>query len=306
MSDEGATILIVDDEPQNLHLLGELLRDKYEVLIATRGLEAIKRAHSDTPPDLILLDIMMPEMDGYQVCRELQADPVTSNIPIIFITAKDDVLDETEGLAVGAIDYITKPFSPAIVQARVRIHLKLKAQADMLARLSMQDGLTGLFNRRKFDHYLEDEWRRATRTGDFFSIVMIDVDHFKQYNDNYGHGAGDECLREVAAALSSVVHRSSDIVARYGGEEFAALLPGTDSDNSMYIGERFRQQIEALKIEHQYSSVSEYITVSVGVATCIPKEQIKSRSLLEAADSMLYNAKNNGRNCVVGNNIEQL
>ena len=302
---QGATILIVDDEPQNLHLLGELLREEHEVLVAINGKEALKRARSDTPPDLILLDIMMPEMDGLQVCRELQDDLATRNIPLIFITAKDEVEDETEGLEAGAVDYITKPFSPAIVKARVRTHLKLKAQADLLANLSMLDGLTGLPNRRQFDQRLDSEWRRLTRIAGAFTIVMMDVDHFKLYNDHYGHLSGDECLRQVAAALASVVHRSADIVARYGGEEFVALLPTTDAAHGLEIAEQFRHRVEALGLTHQHSSAADCVTISIGVATCTPGEHSDPQALLQCADGMLYRAKEEGRNRIVSGTLDE-
>ncbi len=293
---ERATILIVDDEPQNLHLLGELLMADHEVLAATSGEEAINRVQSSTPPDLILLDIMMPDMNGIQVCRKLKEDPITTDIPIIFITAMDDVKDETEGLAAGAVDYITKPFSPAILKARVKTHLKLKAQTDMLTKLSMVDGLTGIPNRRQFDLRIAQEWRRLTRSGEHLTLIMIDVDHFKQYNDNYGHAAGDQCLRQVAKALHGVIHRAEDLVARYGGEEFVGLLPGVNEDNSLIIGEWFRRAIEDSQIEHKFSSVSDVVTVSLGIATCRPKDHTTPEKLMKASDHALYTSKKSGRN----------
>ncbi len=299
LGDKRATILIVDDEPLNLRLLGSLLRDEHEILVATNGREAMDRACSETPLDLILLDVMMPGMDGYQVCRALKADPCTENIPVIFVTVKDDVAAEAEGLAIGAVDYITKPVSPPIVQARVRTHLKLKAMTDRLTHLSALDGLTGLSNRRQLDKRLDEEWRRITRSGGPFSIVMMDVDHFKQYNDDYGHSVGDECLRQVAITLQAVVHRSADMVARYGGEEFVALLPAVGATDGLLLGERFRQQVEALGLEHRTSSAGSCVTISVGVATCIPKVGDDSTVLLEAADRMLYDAKKSGRNRVM-------
>jgi diguanylate cyclase (GGDEF)-like protein len=300
MTSERDTVLVVDDEPQNVRLLGQLLREEHEVIIATNGAEALRRADSEHPPDLILLDVMMPGMDGWDVCRELKTNPVTAGIPIIFVTARDDVTDEAKGLAAGAVDYITKPFSPEIVRARVRTHLTLKSQADRLASLTAIDDLTGLANRRRLNQRLEQEWRRAARTGDPLTVVMMDVDHFKQYNDNYGHGAGDDCLRRVAQALDSVVHRTADLVARYGGEEFMAILPATSAEDGVRIGERFRQAVEALYLEHGYSATSGNITISVGVATRVPMARGAPNALLEEADRMLYTAKGKGRNCVVG------
>jgi diguanylate cyclase (GGDEF)-like protein len=300
MKEKRTTVLIVDDEPQNIHLLVDALCDEHELIVATSAWEAIKRADSQNPPDLILLDVMMPEMDGWDVCHELKANPTTESIPIIFVTTRDDVMDEAKGLAAGAVDYITKPFSPEIVRARVHTHLALKAQADMLASLSAIDDLTGLPNRRRFNQRMEEEWRRATRTGSSVTVVMMDVDHFKQYNDNYGHGTGDDCLRRVAQALRKVVHRAADVVARYGGEEFAAILPATGAEDGMQVAERFRQAVNSLRLEHGYSSTNEFITISVGVATCVPGLREKPHDLLETADRMLYEAKGKGRNCVVG------
>jgi diguanylate cyclase (GGDEF)-like protein len=301
MSELRDTILIVDDEPQNLHLLGGILREEHEVIIATSGREAIRRVCSETSPDLILLDIVMPDMDGLDVCRELKANPATEGIPIIFITARDKVADEAEGFAVGAVDYIAKPFSADIVRARVRTHLTLKRQADKLASLTVIDELTGLPNRRRFNQRLEDEWKRAVRSGKALTLVMIDVDHFKRYNDNYGHSAGDDCLRYVARALDKVVQRAADMVARYGGEEFVAILPDTNAIQGLQVGERFCDTISALQLEHKYSPSGKHITISVGVATCIPTMHIRSQTLLEMADNMLYKAKRKGRNCVVTN-----
>jgi diguanylate cyclase (GGDEF)-like protein len=303
MTDKHATVLIVDDEPQNLHLLVDALRKEHELIVATSGREAVQRVDSNNPPDLILLDVVMPEMDGWDVCRQLKANPMTEGIPIIFVTSRDDVVDEAKGLAAGAVDYITKPFSPEIVRARVRTHLTLKSQADTLASLSVIDELTGMPNRRHFNQRMEEEWRRATRTSSPVTLVMMDVDHFKQYNDNYGHGAGDECLRCVAQALGSVIHRTADMVARYGGEEFAAILPATDEAQGMQIAERFRQAVNALALKHGYSSTNEFITISVGVATCVPQLQEAQHNLLQAADRMLYEAKGRGRNCVVGGHL---
>ncbi|MES9939233.1 MAG: diguanylate cyclase [Candidatus Thiodiazotropha sp. 6PLUC2] len=303
MTDKRATVLIVDDEPQNLHLLVDALRMEHELIVATSGREAIERVDLHNPPDLILLDVVMPEMDGWDVCRKLKANPMTEGIPIIFVTSRDEVVDEAKGLAAGAVDYITKPFSPEIVRARVRTHLTLKSQADTLASLSNIDDLTGMPNRRHFNRCLEEEWRRATRTSSPVTLVMMDVDHFKQYNDNYGHGAGDECLRRVAQALGTVIHRTADMVARYGGEEFAAILPATDEAHGMQIAERFRQAVNALGLEHGYSSTNEFITISVGVATCVPQLHEEPHNLLQASDRMLYEAKGRGRNCVAGGHL---
>jgi diguanylate cyclase (GGDEF)-like protein len=290
-------VLIVDDTPSNILVLGEELKSDYEVFVATSGESALKVA-SATLPDLILLDIVMAEMDGYEVYRRLQANEDTRKIPVIFITAMNAEEEETRGLAMGAVDYITKPFRLPIVRARVRTHLELKRKTDMLESLSYRDGLTGVFNRRQFDVVIESEWKRALRFGDPLSVILIDIDSFKPYNDNYGHLFGDECLKVVALALSSTLRRSTDFFARYGGEEFVVVLPKTPLDKALIVAESIRCTVLDLRIEHAYSVVAPYVTVSLGVASTIPSRAIDHRQLLGAADNALYRAKEAGRNTI--------
>ncbi|MCX7966849.1 MAG: PleD family two-component system response regulator [Syntrophorhabdaceae bacterium] len=292
---ERQKILIVDDKPSNIMVLGEELKRDYDIYIATNGEMAIKKAISN-PPDLILLDIVMPGMDGYDVCKQLKENEITKNIPIIFITAKNTDEDEAKGLSIGAVDYITKPFSIPIVKARVKTHLELKRKTDILESLSFRDGLTGIFNRRQLENVLSNEWKRAARKGEPISLLFIDIDYFKAYNDYYGHVAGDECLKMVAKALTTSLRRSTDFVARYGGEEFAVILPETDIDNSLIIAEKFRNTIIELKIEHKFSKVEPYLTISIGVATTYPTRDSEYKLLIEVADNVLYEAKNSGRN----------
>ena len=222
------TVLIVDDAPANIEVLSEALSDEYEVLFATSGQDALDVA-AEQHPDLILLDVMMPEMDGYEVCTRLKGDTKTQTIPIIFVTAMDHEEEETKGLNVGAIDYLAKPIRPAIVRARVRNHLELKRYRDNLECLSSTDGLTGIANRRRFDEFLDREWLRARRCQTPLSLILMDIDLFKGYNDHYGHLAGDDCLRHLAREMTACLRRPTDLVARYGGEEFACLLPDTDA-----------------------------------------------------------------------------
>ena len=203
MNDQGKQekLLIVDDEPRNIRILNETLRSSYRIFSANNGQEALEVA-TVVQPDLVLLDIKMPGMDGYDVCRTMQATPLLRSIPIIFVTALSGEEDESTGLALGAVDYITKPFRPAIVRQRVGIHLELKRQRDQLSRLCRADGLTGILNRRAFDELLDLEWRRAIRSGNQLSLAMIDVDRFKEFNDTFGHPTGDDCLRRVAQTLA--------------------------------------------------------------------------------------------------------
>lgn len=295
---EKQTVLIVDDAPANIKVLGEALKQDYRVRVATVGPKGLEIARSSSPPDLILLDIIMPDMDGYEVCRRLKASKHTRDIPVIFITGKSDEADETRGLTLGAVDYITKPFSLPIMKARVKTHMELKRHRDLLEDLSALDGLTGIPNRRRFDEFLTREWRRSVREPAMLSVVIIDIDFFKAFNDTYGHGAGDDCLKKVARTLSQNVKRPTDFVARYGGEEFVCLLPGTDLEGAHQVAENMRRAVEVLKIPHLQSSVADHVTVSLGVAVTIPARDGNPGALIEGADRSLYRAKGKGRNQV--------
>ncbi|MCP4352398.1 MAG: diguanylate cyclase [Desulfobacterales bacterium] len=291
-------ILIVDDVPENIKILGQALKYDYRVSFATNGEDALKIAMSDDPCDLILLDIIMPGIDGYEVCERLRANKSTKNVPVIFITSINEVKAETKGLEIGAVDYITKPFSMPIVKARVRTHLELKRHRDMLENLSSLDGLTGIPNRRRFDEVLKLEWKNSIREARLLSLIMIDIDYFGAYNNNYGHLAGDDCLKQVAQVLSNSLNRPKDFVGRYGGEEFSAVLPGTDNEGSVFVAEMMRQKIESMKIPHACSPVKNYITISLGTATIIPSDNFQPVVLIEGSDEALYKAKKGGRNQV--------
>ncbi len=299
-SSEKPTVLIVDDQPPNIQALARLLKENYHILVAADGPRALELASGDKAPDVILLDIMMPEMDGYEVCRRLKNDPKTKDIPVIFVTARGDSEDEAMGLDLGAVDYIAKPFNNAVVKARVRTHVQLKIRTDLLEKLAMVDGLTGIANRRSFDQSLKLEWSRAARFGNPVSVVMMDIDHFKAYNDNYGHGAGDECLQRVAEALRSVIRRPTDHIARYGGEEFVALLPETDDQGAARMAEAFRRTVFDLGLPHAFSPIAPHVTISVGHATRPGAPDHAPQMLLEAADQALFKAKEAGRNRVAG------
>jgi diguanylate cyclase (GGDEF)-like protein len=241
----------------------------------------------------------MPDMDGYEVCRRLKAHPRTRNVPVIFITALNEESDETHGLEVGAIDYISKPISAPIVKARVRNHLELKRYRDILENLSTLDGLTGIANRRRLDECLTQEWLRGRRNQSPLSVCLLDIDFFKRFNDRYGHAAGDDCLRRVALALASVTRRAADLVARYGGEEFVCVLPDTDAAGAALLADRCRAAVAALAIPHVESNAAKHVTVSGGVATETPTDESSPAHLLEAADRLLYQAKHAGRNRIL-------
>ena len=291
-----ATILVVDDTPANLSLMSSLLKDTYKVKVANSGERALEIAQSDTPPDLILLDIMMPGMDGYEVCRRLKAREATKDIPIIFITAMADVENESMGFALGAVDYISKPFNKAVVKARIRVHMQLKRQSRLLENLVFLDALTEIPNRRALDQTFAQEWARSLRSGSPLSYILIDIDLFKQFNDHYGHGSGDECLARVAKALHGCVQRPGDCLGRYGGEEFAAILANTDMDQALQVAQNFHACVATLQIPHAHSSVAELVTISIGVATTHPVADQDLQMLSETADRMLYSAKNTGKN----------
>jgi diguanylate cyclase (GGDEF)-like protein len=291
------TLLIVDDEKQNRALLTELLQEEYRIILAKDGRQALERAREHNP-DLILLDVLMPEMNGYGVIRELKNDDKTRNIPVIFITALDSAGDEERGLELGAVDYISKPFTPAIVRVRIRNHLQSVHQRRLLEKMAMLDSLTGIPNRRRFNEVLEQEWRRCMRDNVPLSLIVVDVDHFKAFNDSYGHTAGDEVLRRIASTLQTSVRRPGDFVARYGGEEFVMLLPGIDSEGARLLAEHARADIEAEHIPHAISDAAPWITISLGGATRIPQENGEIAELFCLADTWLYEAKHGGRNRV--------
>lgn len=297
-TDQRPTILIVDDSRDNVQVLASLFQADYAIKVALNGLEAIRIAETLPQPDLILLDVMMPVLDGHETCRRLKQVAATADIPVIFLTAMDQPDDEELGLALGAIDYIVKPIKPAIVKARVKNHLELKKLRDLLRDQSMLDGLTGLSNRRRFNQALTAEWSRAQRTGSSLSLVMVDIDYFKQFNDTYGHLAGDDCLKAVAGALQAAVKRSHDLVARWGGEEFCCLLPETNAAAAGGVAERMRQDVAKLQIEHQSSLTAAFLTISLGIAAIKPDKTAVLTAFLESADMALYQAKKNGKNQV--------
>ena len=296
MSERKQVILIVDDTPINLQILIEVLGEEYEIVFATNGKDALAMAEINQP-DLVLLDIQMPGMNGYEVCKALKSIPHQEGVSIIFLTAMSQPEDEIAGLKLGAVDYITKPFHPDIVRLRVRNQLELKRLRDIQTRFAMLDGLTGIANRRALDEHLGREWFRSLRSQAALSLIMLDVDFFKLYNDTYGHLAGDDCLKRVTAALLSSL-RASDFAARYGGEEFVTLLYESDKEGALVTAERIRAKVESLQIPHQSSQISPYVTVSLGMATFVPSEGSAPDHLINMADQMLYRAKNNGRNRV--------
>ena len=290
------TILVVDDMTTTLLLLHDLLKDTYEVKIAKSGTKALEILNAPNDIDLILLDVEMPDINGYEVCKRIKNNETIKNIPIIFITGRTSQEDEEYGLNLGAIDYITKPFNKAIVKLRIKNYLNLKIKNDMLEKLSMYDGLTNIRNRRFFDETFEKTFSEIKRDKKSLAVLMIDIDFFKPYNDNYGHGQGDETLRKVAKALEKTIKRASDFVARYGGEEFVILLKDINKDGVEAVANNLLNAVRELKITHEFSKIENYVTVSIGASFYNSSSDITKLELLLKADETLYNVKNSGRN----------
>ena len=290
-------ILIVDDSLVQASQLKSILEDEYEVSIAQTAEDGLSRVGSENF-SLILLDVVMPGMDGFTLLKKLQEEIITQSIPVILITSLSDAASEQRGLVLGAVDYITKPFKSLIVKARVNTHIKLYNYRRLAERQSMTDQLTGVANRRRYERYSAVKWHEATRLQIPFSICMFDIDHFKVYNDKFGHPAGDKVIAAVAKTVSSHLNRNTDFFARYGGEEFVSIILGSESEKVFAHLKRIRQAVEDLHIAHD-PSISEWVTVSVGGITVIPPVDGSYAYYLKVADTMLYDAKKHGRNKVV-------
>ena len=288
------TILITDDEKMNVDVLGGILAPMYNLLISRNGTRAIELAKQHSP-DLILLDVLMPDMTGFEVIEQLKGCKDTINIPVIFITGLTSAEDEEKGFILGAVDYITKPFKAAIVKARVNTHIRIVDQMRMIERIGLIDPLTKISNRRGFENRLELEWNRAIRERTPISVLMMDIDKFKNYNDTYGHQQGDVALRTFADTASKALLRSIDFVARWGGEEFIMLLPGTDVNGTVEVAERVRANIEKLVLPTE-AGVDTGITVSIGINTIVPVADDSTEVFIKKADQALYKAKESGRN----------
>jgi diguanylate cyclase (GGDEF)-like protein len=288
-------ILIVDDEKSNLTLLNRILSAEYTVFTAKSGEEALTRVKTDEP-DLILLDIIMPGMSGFDVLVQLKENEESSHIPVIIITGLGGEGDEEKGFSLGAVDYVVKPFNHAIVRARVKIHMQIVQQIRTIEKLGLVDALTNMPNRRSFDSHFAMEWKRAARERKPISFLMMDVDHFKNYNDTYGHPQGDVLLKTIAKIFMQTARRPTDLAARIGGEEFGVLLPETTLTSALVIAERIRSQVEATQIPLLNKTQTTSVTISIGAATCVPHAGDSPETFISRADQYLYVAKNKGRN----------
>lgn len=294
---EMEKILIVDDSAVQAAQLKAILEDEYDVTAVQTAEDGLCRVRSESY-SLVLLDVVMPGMDGFTLLKKLQEEIITQSIPVILITSLSDVEDERRGLILGAVDYITKPFNAVIVKARVHNHIKLYGYRRQAERQSMTDRLTGIANRRQYERRSIAKWQEAVRLQVPFSICMFDIDHFKRFNDTFGHPAGDQVISAVAKTAARHLHRHTDFVARYGGEEFVALSLGNSSEKVFAHLKKVRQAVEDLHIPHD-PSVAEWVTVSIGGVTVVPPVDSSYAFYLNVADTMLYDAKKHGRNRVV-------
>lgn len=320
---DNTNILIVDNKPKNLLLLESLLDNmNCNIIKAFSENEALSLI-LDYDFALVLLDEQGPGMSGFETAELMRVNSKTGQVPIIFVTALDKekncIFKDYE---IGVIDYIFKPIEPIILQSKVRVFIEFYRQKKLLQEqavllevkakelselkkincklesISLCDGLTGIPNRRSFNNYIESSWKSCIRSGKPVSLIMADIDYFKAYNDNYGHPKGDECLKKVAKTMASSVKRPMDFVARYGGEEFAVILPETDSNGAIIVAKKIRKDVEALSLIHEYSQVTNYITISLGVTTVVPDQTYSMEKFICNADIALYKAKSSGRNTV--------
>ncbi len=310
-TNQKAKILVVDDIPVNIQLLKSYLNIAgYEIFDANNGHDAIKMVEK-IEPDLVLLDVMMPKLNGFETCRLLKKSEKTRPIPIIIVTALNELEDKIKGIEAGADDFITKPFNKLELLARVKSLLRIKNLYDQLQdkvkqleqakerlrELAVTDGLTGLYNYRYFKEYFTQEIRRVLRHKKIVSLMMLDIDFFKQYNDTHGHLAGDEVLRTLAKLMIDNL-RSIDVAARYGGEEFALVLPETDKKAARIVADKIKRLVQEYKFQNEETQPNGSITVSIGVAS-FPEDGEKMDNLINIADQRLYRAKADGRNRVV-------
>jgi len=297
MEEKKLKILIIEDSKLNQEVLRRILENDYIIEIVQNGIEALEKIQAEHT-DLILLDLILPGMDGIDVLIELKKNELTSSIPVIIITGRSNPEDEVKGLTLGAVDYITKPFHEIVVKARVKTQERILTQMRIIEYYGFIDTLTNIPSRRLFDQYMIREWNRAKREKIPLSLIMIDVDHFKMYNDTHGHPQGDAALQHIASTITSSLKRSTDIAARWGGEEFAVLLPNTKIDGAVQVAEIIRSNMESAVIPGIDAEADYGITISLGVATMLPENDTGISDLILQADKVLYKAKDTGRNKV--------
>lgn len=289
------TVLIIDDDPNIIKLIAESFKHDFSVHFATCGATGLDLAIRKKP-DVILLDVKLPDVHGYELIRQLKNNPQTHDIPVMFVSSMCSVNEQEVGFKIGAVDYVVKPIEIPLLRMRVKTHAKIRKQALLLEQLAATDSLTGIANRRKFDEVFTQELDRARREETSLSLLFVDVDNFKAYNDNYGHGKGDECLIAVSKLFKETVHRPGDFLARIGGEEFAIILSDTNESGACKLCDDIKQGLQDLFLPHEYSDVAEHVTVSIGVTVVENENHAKdSKAVCAWADSALYHVKENGR-----------
>ena len=299
MKSKKSLVLFGSDSNESIEVLRMALPPDYRFNAVHTAKKALKIIRNKPYPDIILLDTGMQGMNSFEICRQLKENELSKDIPVIFIAEKGHIDEETKAFEVGAVDFISKPINPTISKARIKIHLKLKQQRDFLVTLAEIDGLTGISNRRRFDEVLSKDFKNALREQKPIALLMIDIDDFKQFNDHYGHQAGDEALKQVVRTINKTLNRPMDHVARYGGEEFVCLLPGTDLEGMKLIAESILEAVRALQTPHNFSRATNILTHILGGASIIPEHGHDPKIIVEIADKMLYKAKESGRNCFV-------
>jgi len=292
------TILIVDDDPAIIVSTSKALKGLGQIIFAVNGKSALSLAQEKLP-DVILLDAEMPEMNGFEVCKELKLNKDTADIPVIFITSRTEDGFEEQVFNQGASDYISKPLNPHVVVARTSLQINYRRALKRLEYLSITDGLTGLHNRRSFDEKFALEFKRAKRTHIPIALLMLDIDQFKQYNDQFGHIVGDTCIQKIAELLQDSTQRPSDFVTRYGGEEFTIVLPDTDLKGAAHFAQSLLKRVTDAKIPHAPNAQRELVTVSIGYNAISPPFEVAPEWLLESADAALFKAKQSGRACAI-------
>lgn len=295
-TDNRPTVLIVDESPLFVKMLEDILKEDYSIIKAMDGEEALVVA-SEKQPDIILLDVVLIGISGFEVIKRLKDSPVTDDIPVIFVTGLDSEEHEEQGLRLGAMDYITKPYHRSVVRARVANTIEFARQKRELEKFSMTDALTGLYNRRGLEELANGEWSDAREAGYCVSILMMDIDDFKDYNDTYGHQLGDRLLKTIGDILTSYIGGNVGIAARFGGEEFIVVLPCTSTESAVSMANRIREDVEKTKIETEEGNITG-VTISIGIHTAWPRSGDKMESAIEEADSKLYEAKGSGKNKV--------
>lgn len=302
---ERQKILIIDGNKPNQERLRDLFNGDYEISSALSAESGLEITRSNSPPDIVLSALLLPDMDGYGVCARLHEDESTRDIPVFLVAGDSEDVDPARGFALGAVDIITPPFHPDFIRARVDVYLKLRRKESLLEEWGSIDALTEIPNRRRFERQARKEWNRAMRSGQYMTLILMDIDHFEAFQDTRSSESGDECLRKVAWAIKETLKRAGDFVARYGKDKFAALLPYTQKDEALEIAAKLMESVESLNIVHQSSPVTGFITISQGVVTVNPDSCLPIEQITDTAEKALQNVKRKGGRLIEAVQLEQ-